>query len=102
MVNKYVAPRCNFNYDSERKMRQLKPNYERLSLPEFPKHDVDAERMQVQRNDYKSCEKQYILICKNYFKPEDTISVSKEVLYLRWNEHHLRVYFETLMALLET
>ena len=25
----------------------------------------------------------------------------KEVLYLRWNKHHLRAYFETLMALLQ-
>ena len=26
----------------------------------------------------------------------------KEVLYLRWNERHLRTYFETLMTLLQT
>ena len=29
------------------------------------------------------------------------VHISKEVLYLRWNEHHLRAYFETLMALLQ-
>ena len=27
---------------------------------------------------------------------------TKEVLYLRWNERHLRVCFETLMTLLQT
>ena len=29
-------------------------------------------------------------------------SFFKEVLHLRWNERHLRAYFETLMALLQT
>ena len=27
--------------------------------------------------------------------------MGKEVLYLRWNERHLRTYFETLMTLLQ-
>ena len=27
-------------------------------------------------------------------------NLAKEVLYLRWNEHHLRGYFETLITLL--
>ena len=26
-------------------------------------------------------------------------SINKEVFYLRWNEHHLRAYFETLMSI---
>ena len=73
-----------------------------ISLSEFPKHDFDVERIHVQRNDCNSCEKQSILICENYFRSEDIVSVSKEVLYLRQNEHHLRVYFETLMTLLQT
>ena len=30
------------------------------------------------------------------------IGASKEFLYLRWNEHHLRAYFETLMSLLQS
>ena len=34
-------------------------------------------------------------------KPREHNS-AKEVSYLRWNGHHLRVYFETLMALLQT
>ena len=28
-----------------------------------------------------------------------SLSFSKEALHLRWNERHLRTYFETLMAL---
>ena len=32
----------------------------------------------------------------------DALEDSKEVLYLRWNERHLRAYFETLMTLLQT
>ena len=28
--------------------------------------------------------------------------MTKEVLYLRWNEHFLRAYFETLMTLLQS
>ena len=30
------------------------------------------------------------------------IDITKEVLYLKWNERHLKVYFETLKALLQT
>ena len=30
------------------------------------------------------------------------ISICKEVLYLRWDEHPFRAYFETLMTLLQT
>ena len=29
-----------------------------------------------------------------------SLTYTKEVLYLRWNEHHLRAYFETLRTLL--
>ena len=29
-------------------------------------------------------------------------SLTKEVLYLRWNERHLRFYFETLIILSQT
>ena len=30
------------------------------------------------------------------------LSKIKEILYLNWNERHLRAYFETLMTLLQT
>ena len=31
-----------------------------------------------------------------------SVCTPKKVLYLRWNERHLRAYFETLMTLLQT
>ena len=79
MANKCVALRCDFNYDSERENRQLQPKHERLSLFEFPKHNVDAERrrkwiLRVPRMIGNQVKNNLSSFAKNHCRTEDIIS----------------------------
>ena len=46
--------------------------------------------------------KRPLIVSNCHFFRELNVCSIKEVYYLRWNEHHLRAYFDTLMALLKT
>ena len=38
-MNKCIVPNCDYNYDSERKKRKLRTEYEKISIFAFPKHE---------------------------------------------------------------
>ena len=56
----------------------------------------------IQRPDESRCLKKKKRFVKQIIKMNGcSFQGSKEVLYLRWNERHLRTYFETQMTLLQ-
>ena len=80
MVNKCIAPKCKFNYDSEIKLRKTQSPHEKTSIFEFPK-DPERRRLwisRIPRKDWKPSEKQRLFICESHFKSEDIIKESTD------------------------
>ena len=83
MVNKCVAPNCDYNYESEKKKRALNRNNETIGIFEFPKHVVDPEKRSrwighVPRVNWYLSKTQKLHLCENHFRPEDVITKSTD------------------------
>ena len=69
MVNKCVAPKCKYNYDSERRKRNEQPVEKRTGIFEFPSHQHQPECRRrwiarVPRKDWETLVNQKIFICE--------------------------------------
>ena len=83
MVNKCVATKCKYNYDSERRKRNEQPVEERTGIFEFPSHQHQPECRRrwiarVPRKDWKPRVDQKIFICEDQFRPIDIVRESKD------------------------
>ena len=83
MVNKCVAPACNYNYESERKRRKLQPPGERTGIFEFPKHNNEPEKRArwiacVPRENWLPTDTQALHICEKHFQVCDVVTSSTD------------------------
>ena len=83
MVNKCVAPNCDYNYESEKKKSALNCNNETIGIFEFPKHVVDPEKRSrwiacVPNENWYVSKTQKLHFCENHFRPEDVITKSTD------------------------
>ena len=83
MPNKYRAPKCKYNYESEIALRKTQPKCQRCTLFEFPK-DPARRRLWISRipRIWKPKDTQRLFLSEIYFKSEDII---KESTKYKWS-----------------
>ena len=83
MVNKCIARNCHYNYDSERKRRKLRTEYEKISIFAYPKHEENPEKRakwiaKVPRENWHPKNESKLFICEKDFQESDIVATSTD------------------------
>ena len=80
---KCCAPKCNYNYASEKQNKDANEEKKKLPMFKFPDDDKYPEKRsmwirKVPREDWKPNEKSLIWICELHFEDSDIIRLSND------------------------